>query len=56
MNRAAFDARLSEALAAGDGLTRIIRAWRVRERGSAECGRVEVWSQKAMEELEVVGC
>jgi hypothetical protein len=49
-----FQFRWAEALALGDGLSRILRAHEVYEVGCGEVEAVEVWSAQALAELAIV--
>jgi hypothetical protein len=53
INGASFRARWAEALAAGDGLSRILAAHEAHERGCQEVERAERWAARAMEELSL---
>jgi hypothetical protein len=50
---ASFRARWRKALAAGDGLARILAAHEAYERGCGEVGAVERWAARASEELSL---
>jgi hypothetical protein len=50
---ASFRSRWAEALAAGDGLSRILQAHAPYEQGCGEAERIELWAARAMSEIEV---